>query len=170
MNFDTGIIRKGRLNKNILVLFGHVKNIFLNNRNRDDLVQTLLAESSYIHDSGVVFGTANIGFTLMLVWSLQHAGLAAATSLAAYLNALLLLRGLRRSGAYRPQPGWGIFGLRVALATAAMTVLLWLGAGSLDVWLALGAGARVSRLAVWVLAGTASYGAALLVLRQIVWV
>jgi hypothetical protein len=46
-----------------------------------------------------------------------------------------------------------------------MTVLLWLGAGSLDAWLALGAGARVSRLAFWVVAGAASYGAALLVLR-----
>ncbi|MGE0809003.1 MAG: murein biosynthesis integral membrane protein MurJ [Immundisolibacter sp.] len=114
---------------------------------------------------GVIAMLANMGFTLVLVWSLKHAGLAVATSLAAYLNALLLLRGLRRSGAYRPQPGWGVFVLRVALATATMTVLLWLGAGSLDAWLALGAGARVSRLAFWVVAGAASYAAALLLLR-----
>ena len=114
---------------------------------------------------GVIAMLANMGITLLVVWSLKHAGLALATSLAAYLNALLLLRGLRRSGAYRPQPGWGIFVLRVALATAAMTALLWLGAGSLDAWLALGAGARVSRLALWVVAGAVSYGAALLLLR-----
>lgn len=46
-----------------------------------------------------------------------------------------------------------------------MTALLWLGAGPLDAWLALGAGGRVARLGVWVAAGGACYGAVLLALR-----
>ena len=40
-----------------------------------------------------------------LPW-LDHAGLALATSVAAGLNALLLLLGLRRRGAWRALPGW----------------------------------------------------------------
>lgn len=114
---------------------------------------------------GVLSMLANIAITLVLIWPLKHAGLAAATSLAAYLNAILLLRGLLRSGAYRPRPGWALFGTRVAVATAAMAALLWLGAGELDTWLALGAGGRLARLAIWVAAGVASYGAVLLMLR-----
>lgn len=114
---------------------------------------------------GVAAMLANIGITLVLVWPLQHAGLAAATSLAAYLNALLLLRGLRRSGVYRPQPGWGRFLGRVATATAVMTLLLWLGSGTLDTWLARSATERGLHLLVWVLAGLAGYGAMLRALR-----
>lgn len=114
---------------------------------------------------GVAAMLANIGITLVLVWPLQHAGLAAATSLAAYLNALLLLRGLRRSGVYRPQPGWRQFLCRVAAATAVMTLLLWLGSGTLDVWLARSAAERGLHLMTWVLAGLFSYGAVLLALR-----
>ncbi len=114
---------------------------------------------------GVLAMLVNMALTLVLVWPLRHAGLAAATSLAAYLNAILLLRGLLRGGAYRPRPGWGLFASRVALATAAMSALLWLGAGPLDAWLALGPGGRVARLGVWVAAGGACYGAALLALR-----
>lgn len=114
---------------------------------------------------GVAAMLANMGITLVLVWPLQHAGLAAATSLAAYLNALLLLRGLRRSGVYRPQPGWGRFLGRVATATAVMTLLLWLGSGSLDTWLARSAAERGLHLMIWVLAGLSGYGAALLALR-----
>ncbi|MDD3650690.1 murein biosynthesis integral membrane protein MurJ [Immundisolibacter sp.] len=114
---------------------------------------------------GVLAMLANMGITLILVWPLEHAGLAASTSLAAYLNALLLLRGLMRCGAYRPQPGWMAFLLRVTAATAVMSLLLWLGTGSLDAWLALGASGRLLHLALWVVAGAASYGAALLLLR-----
>jgi putative peptidoglycan lipid II flippase len=75
---------------------------------------------------GVIAMAVNMVFNLVLIFPLQHAGLALATSLSAYLNAYLLLRGLRRVGAYRPQPGWGRLVLRIGLAVAAMaTVLLW---------------------------------------------
>ena len=49
---------------------------------------------------GLIAMTANMGFNLILVWSLDHAGLALATSLSAWVNAMLLLRGLHQRGWY----------------------------------------------------------------------
>ncbi|WP_448506180.1 murein biosynthesis integral membrane protein MurJ [Immundisolibacter sp.] len=114
---------------------------------------------------GILAMLVNMAITLVLIWPLKHAGLAAATSLAAYLNAILLLRGLLRSGAYQPLPGWGVFLTRIAIATAVMGSLLWLGTGSVDAWLARGAARRLAQLALWVAAGGISYGAVLLALR-----
>ena len=69
---------------------------------------------------------------LIFVPWLQHAGLALSIGLGATVNALWLLLGLLRRGSYRPQPGWGLFGLRVVLATALLTGLLWWAAGHAD--------------------------------------
>jgi len=64
---------------------------------------------------------------LMFLWNIGHVGLALATSLAAILNATLLLRGLLRAGFYRFQPGWRLFLLRLVLAVVAMSaVVLWI--------------------------------------------
>src|SRR5690606_10992086 len=64
-----------------------------------------------------------------------HAGLALATGLAALVNALLLLRGLRASCAYMPGGGWWGFIARVSLASLAMGAFTaWL-AGPLGNWL-----------------------------------
>lgn len=68
---------------------------------------------------------------------LGAAGLALSISLGAWLNAGWLLRGLRRHGSYTPAPGWLGFVLRVALAAAAMGLLQFWLARSLD-WVALG--------------------------------
>jgi len=63
---------------------------------------------------------------LVLVPYLQHAGLALAIGIGALINAAWLLLGLLRRGSYRPLPGWGRFGLQVALASALLAVfLLW---------------------------------------------
>ncbi len=69
---------------------------------------------------------------LVFVPWLQHAGLALSIGLGAMVNALWLLLGLLRRGSYRPQPGWWLFGLRVALATALLAALLWWAAGHVD--------------------------------------
>ncbi len=70
----------------------------------------------------------NVAFVLPLLWyfNVGHVGLALATSLAAWLNAGLLLRGLLRRGVFHWQPGWGKYGLRMLAATGAMaaTVLV----------------------------------------------
>jgi putative peptidoglycan lipid II flippase len=94
---------------------------------------------------------------------LGHVGLALATSLAAFANAALLLRGLLRDGTYRPTAGWGPLLARVLAAGSAMGLLLVLGAADLSTWEAMGQGQRIVRLALWVLAGAAAYGGALLI-------
>ncbi len=74
---------------------------------------------------------------LVFVPRLGHAGLALSIGLAALLNALLLLLGLRRQGVYQAQPGWGGFMLRVGAATALLGAGLAWAAQAVD-WIALG--------------------------------
>jgi len=65
---------------------------------------------------------------LMHLWNIGHVGLALATSLAAMLNATLLLRGLLRAGFYTFAPGWRLFMMRLLVASVCMVAtLLWLG-------------------------------------------
>jgi putative peptidoglycan lipid II flippase len=68
-----------------------------------------------------------LAFPLMYLWNIGHVGLALATSLAAILNAALLLRGLLRRGFYQVQPGWTVYLRRLLLACLCMVgVILWL--------------------------------------------
>jgi putative peptidoglycan lipid II flippase len=61
---------------------------------------------------------------LALVHYFQHAGLALAIGIGALINALWLLLGLIRRGSYKPAPGWGVFALQVAVASALLAVFL----------------------------------------------
>ncbi len=94
-------------------------------------------------------------------WHIGHVGLALATSVAAFINAGLLYRGLRRQGVCVPQPGWALFSGRLALANVLMCVVL------LGLLAALGSSVewhwwlRVSSLAGICLAGAATYLAVL---------
>ncbi|HWP94157.1 MAG TPA: murein biosynthesis integral membrane protein MurJ [Gammaproteobacteria bacterium] len=117
---------------------------------------------------GLIALAVNVAFNLLVVvpWHLAglpyaHAGLALSTSLAAFVNAALLYRGLRRQDAFHPEAGWGIFLARVFLANAAMGALLWWGAGATGEWSASGAFERVLRLAGWIGAGAVVYAVAL---------
>ncbi|WP_206054878.1 murein biosynthesis integral membrane protein MurJ [Nitrosococcus wardiae] len=70
---------------------------------------------------------ANMVLNAMLIFPLAHAGLALATSLSAWLNAILLFFTLKRQGIYRPQPGWLWLSLRILIATELMAIsILWL--------------------------------------------
>jgi putative peptidoglycan lipid II flippase len=91
------------------------------------------------------------------IWPLQHAGLALAIGLGACINAALLLRGLLRRDIYRPQPGWPVFLLKLAIAVYIMGAMLWLAAGADASWLAMGAATRAVNLTGVVLLGAASY-------------
>jgi putative peptidoglycan lipid II flippase len=73
---------------------------------------------------------------LMFVPWMGHVGLALSISLGALLNALWLYLGLRRAGAYTPEPGWGGFSLRVAAATACLAALLAWAERAID-WIGL---------------------------------
>ena len=67
---------------------------------------------------------------------LGHVGLALSVSLGAVINAVWLFVGLRRAGAYTPEPGWAAFSLRVVGATALLGVALWWAEHHID-WLGL---------------------------------
>ena len=93
-----------------------------------------------------------------------HMGLAAATSVAAVLNAALLYRGLHKAGVISHGPGWGILLLRVLVANAAMITVLLALHRSVSWWTAASLTDRVGWLSVSVAAGAGIYFVSLLVL------
>lgn len=72
---------------------------------------------------------------LFVPW-LGHVGLALSVSLGAMINAVWLFVGLRRAGAYVPEPGWRAFSLRVFGSTALLGGLLFWAEHSID-WVGL---------------------------------
>ena len=101
----------------------------------------------------VVTQVANVA---LVPW-LKHAGLAAAISVGACFNAAWLYFLMRRSGAYRPQPGWGAFLLKVIVALYMMGGVIWYGMGSEMSWFAMTAGPRAARLAAIVAGAALAY-------------
>lgn len=94
---------------------------------------------------------------LVLVWHLRHAGLALAISLGACVNAGLLYALLRRAGVYQPQPGWGVFTLKLGLAVYGMGTVLWVTAGDHATWLTAPGAERMLRLSAVIVAGALAY-------------
>jgi len=116
----------------------------------------------------VKIGIATLAATqlmnLAFIVPFRHAGLALAIGLGACLNALFLFLSLRKQGIYTPQPGWGVFTMKVLVATAVMFGALFFAMGPAERWLAAGWQWKVSMLAGLVLLGAAAYGACLLLL------
>ncbi|WP_071873206.1 murein biosynthesis integral membrane protein MurJ [Atopomonas hussainii] len=111
----------------------------------------------------IICMAANMVFNLILIWPLQHVGLALATSLSAMLNTGMLLWGLRKAGVYEFAPGWGRFSLQLVSACAAMlAVVVWLNPAH-AVWFDWGWQMRAGWMALLVVAGGAAYAGALLV-------
>lgn len=106
----------------------------------------------------------NVALNLALIVPLAHVGLALATSLAALLNAGLLLLGLYRAGVWQPAAGWHGFLLRLGTATLVLVLVLWLAAPSTAVWLEAGLRQRVQWLALIVPGGVLGYFAVLALL------
>ena len=79
---------------------------------------------------GLIAMVMNMLFNLLLViplhsyWQVGHLGLAAATSLSAFLNAILLYFALRKQGIYQPIQGWLRFFIRLAIAVLVMLLVL----------------------------------------------
>ncbi len=106
----------------------------------------------------------NVAFVVPLAWfevSGAHAGLALATSLAAFVNAGLLLRGLVRDGVFRAQPGWARLLLQCLSGCSAMALVLWWLGDSMELWSARNLGERLAHLLLNVGAGVGVYFAAL---------
>ena len=88
---------------------------------------------------------------LHVYWEVGHVGLALATSVAAFLNAALLFRQLRKQTIYQHTPGWWLFTARllVSVSTMGIAVILmahFVGALDIEVWKMFDAWQRSSRL------------------------
>ena len=79
---------------------------------------------------GIIAMGSNMILNLLLVLPLHHCcqighlGLAAATSISAFINALMLLFILRRDGIYKPAAGWLKFAITLLLAVTVMLLVL----------------------------------------------
>lgn len=115
---------------------------------------------------------ANIVLNLLLVWPLAHAGIALATTLSAYLNALLLLSTLLKNRIYRPCEQWRPYMLRIVAANAIMSAFLYYFV-DVKLWLDWSASQRGLHLALAIGLAIAIYSLALLLLgirpRHIGW-
>ncbi len=112
---------------------------------------------------GVIAMVANMVLNLALViplhryWEIGHVGLALATSLAAYINAGLLFRGLRREQVFRFQPGWWPLLVRLLAASGAMLIALWSLTPEASAWLGWRWHERAAQLGMLVAAGLGVY-------------
>ena len=94
---------------------------------------------------GVIAMATNMVLNLLFVvplhfyWQIGHVGLAAATSVSAFLNALLLFIFLRKQGIYKPSSQWKKFMLSLTSSVTLMLLVLiylghWLGALDQTLW------------------------------------
>ncbi len=74
---------------------------------------------------GIISVVTNIVLSLILLYPLQHVGLALATSLAAIVNAGLLFITLYRRKIYVPDRGWMLMFVRVVLANIILGMFLF---------------------------------------------
>jgi putative peptidoglycan lipid II flippase len=120
---------------------------------------------------GLIALGVNMGINVTVVLPAHYLGfptphvlLATSTCISAAVNTVLLWRGLRREGIYRPVTGWPLLLLRIVVANLAMAaLLLWL-AGPMQDWIDASPAERAGRLAACVAAGGAAYFAALALL------
>jgi putative peptidoglycan lipid II flippase len=100
---------------------------------------------------------ANMVFNLILIWPLQHTGLALATALSSWMNALWLLSGLVKRDVYHRSLGWLLFSVRIGVAVAVMVfAVLWMNVETV-VWFDMTLWERVVKLLGLVLVGVIVY-------------
>ncbi len=97
---------------------------------------------------------------LLVPW-IRHAGLALSISVGACFNAAWLWYLMRKAGIYRPEPGWGAFLLKLAVALYLMGGALWYAMGSESSWFEISATVRAVKLALVIAAGSVTYFASL---------
>ena len=112
---------------------------------------------------GIIALVSNMVLNLIFIWPLQHAGLALATSLSAFLQAWLLYRALVAQKIFSfSTRGQALF-LRSLTATLGMVGWLYWLAGQID-WLVSGAQQKISWLLLVVVSGAVVYALLLVLL------
>lgn len=84
---------------------------------------------------GVVAMVTNIGFNMLLIYPLAHAGIALSTSLSALINTSFLFYFLRQRQFYIPRAGWKLFAVRLLATNLILAAWVWVGAGDLETWI-----------------------------------
>jgi len=107
--------------------------------------------------SNMVLNLAFVGLLLYRGFEGPHAGLALASSTAAYLNAILLYRGLRKRKVYVPERGWIRLWTAVVLGSITMGALILFMTHDTDSWLQAGVALRVKNLALTIVFGVLVY-------------
>ena len=77
--------------------------------------------------------------------------------MAAYLNAILLYRGLRKRNVYTPERGWVRLWIAVILASAAMGAILLFMTHDTDSWLQANVALRIKNLSLVIALGVLVY-------------
>jgi len=120
---------------------------------------------------GVIAMLCNVILTLVFLWLWTkfklpgpHAALALATSISAYLNAMLLFLMLKRSITFSIQSGWFKYLVQIIIASALMMLVLMQVLPHASQWLEWSVYARVTALLGFMLLATVLYIGALVVL------
>lgn len=113
---------------------------------------------------GVIALISNIVLNLLLIVPLAHVGLALATSLSAFLNAGLLIKGLINYKVLTFTKAWWVFVARIIMASGFMLAVLLLLQDTPAQWLAWSDFVRVGKLLLICTLGGLAYSIALLVL------
>jgi putative peptidoglycan lipid II flippase len=107
--------------------------------------------------SNMVLNLLFVGVLLGLHFKGPHTGLALASTVAAYVNAWMLYRGLQRPGVYQPEAGWGRVLFAVSAASVLMVLAILWKCGATEQWLSATARERASMLTVLVVGGSLVY-------------
>ena len=102
----------------------------------------------------------NLLFVIPMVklgYEAPHVGLALATSLSAYINAILLYSGLRDKAIFKPQDGWMAWLFRILIAVIGMAaVIIWLNSDAIQ-WSQWQLLERLSQLGIIILSAAIAY-------------
>ncbi len=107
--------------------------------------------------AGAIAVIVNIVFSLALIQPFQHVGLALSTSIAAYINAILLFWWLRRRGIYMPKKGWLAYLGRIVLAVLVMGIVLEYFGNHLTNWNEFNTFWRIASIIQWIVIGAGIY-------------
>ncbi len=99
----------------------------------------------------------NLVLNLLLIVPLKHAGLALATSLAAWFNTGCLLVLLIKKGYYLPQTKWLDWMVRLGGANAIMVLVAWLVSPKLSVWFSMSVWQTIWHLMISIIGAVATY-------------
>jgi putative peptidoglycan lipid II flippase len=109
--------------------------------------------------AGIFFGLRSMGLP-------GFQGLAIATSTAAWVNVLLMIRSLVASGAYKPTPAAFARLLRIGLASAILFAVLWFGGAEREA-LEEALGSKEAAIALLILGGGIFYFAVAFLVRAV---